>query len=688
MVAPFLFAPLLLAANIDSPHPSLIPPEGRERLLREAQVSLKRENPAFEWHTPKAEKLLESLLARELRDKTAADALERIASKKSRNSEIDLDALWLLCRSCMGGIEAALLELGTAYTRVEHIRTQWRTMQPGALSIAANHAVAGGAKSVARGLKSVGYKLRSSSKSTKPTLVDLEKDGHASPADGPTVVLPENEPPEGGKMDAPTTSQPLGSDRTRLGLGIRRRALLRSEMALASHAGALHDLRVLLHNVGGEWLEVGRWVGGPPLGSLQPWDVVPCREQLEHLLNACSRIVTQMESTANALAEHGPFGLYAQPLPKGARGGDPPRLESSRPELIDATRSMLESLKRLRHAARHKPPPGELVPPNSLQRHSLVWVALLMALAYLWKEKRVLVLAMRSEAAERALKLIGDVKRFLYTHVNEPLRAIATELFQGYTPTIDPKQVAETRASLIRMLQEFVTDTHNAADGDEALQAALEKASTGSMEAVTAAYEQQVASPVRSIINGELLRSCLLLVQQLRLLMEEEVASIDTLLARNDFNLQVMATVPALALFVVVALALRSLWRRFRGADSARRDPIEAIQAQVIAIDAILTRAEGARKPHDTRPPPFQRCELSLYEASPMALNEVGELIFRVERLRTAGSHWLRGLVRNELMHDAQVLLDSGRLSATQRSRVAQTLLRRLDSLDLLRDHW
>ena len=71
-----------------------------------------------------------------------------------------------------------------------------------------------------------------------------------------------------------------------------------------------------------------------------------------------------------------------------------------------------------------------------------------------------------------------------------------------------------------------------------------------------------------------------------------------------------------------------------------------------------------------------------------MALNEVGELIFRVERLRTAGSHWLRGLVRNELMHDAQVLLDSGRLSATQRSRVAQTLLRRLDSLDLLRDHW
>ena len=71
-----------------------------------------------------------------------------------------------------------------------------------------------------------------------------------------------------------------------------------------------------------------------------------------------------------------------------------------------------------------------------------------------------------------------------------------------------------------------------------------------------------------------------------------------------------------------------------------------------------------------------------------MALEEVGELVFRVQRLRSSGSQWLRGLVRTELLHDAQVLLDSGRLSATQRSRVAQTLLRRLDSLDLLRDHW
>ena len=35
-----------------------------------------------------------------------------------------------------------------------------------------------------------------------------------------------------------------------------------------------------------------------------------------------------------------------------------------------------------------------------------------------------------------------------------------------------------------------------------------------------------------------------------------------------------------------------------------------------------------------------------------------------------------------------QLLLDSGRLTAPQRSQVARTLLRRLDNLNALVDHW
>ena len=54
-----------------------------------------------------------------------------------------------------------------------------------------------------------------------------------------------------------------------------------------------------------------------------------------------------------------------------------------------------------------------------------------------------------------------------------------------------------------------------------------------------------------------------------------------------------MATVPALLLISGLLMLLRTAWRRLRGAShDARRDPIEAIQAEVIAIDALLTRAE------------------------------------------------------------------------------------------------
>ena len=71
-----------------------------------------------------------------------------------------------------------------------------------------------------------------------------------------------------------------------------------------------------------------------------------------------------------------------------------------------------------------------------------------------------------------------------------------------------------------------------------------------------------------------------------------------------------------------------------------------------------------------------------------MLLQEVGELVFRVQRFRESASRWLRGCLRTECMHDAQLLLDSGRLGAAQRGQVARSLLRRLDKLNALVDHW
>ena len=67
---------------------------------------------------------------------------------------------------------------------------------------------------------------------------------------------------------------------------------------------------------------------------------------------------------------------------------------------------------------------------------------------------------------------------------------------------------------------------------------------------------------------------------------------------------------------------------------------------------------------------------------------QVGELVFRVQRFRESASRWLRGYLRTECMHDAQLLLDSGRSGTSQRGQVANSLLRRLDNLNALVDHW
>lgn len=135
------------------------------------------------------------------------------------------------------------------------------------------------------------------------------------------------------------------------------------------------------------------------------------------------------------------------------------------------------------------------------------------------------MLAMRAEGIRGVRKSTSDLRRFWHTHIIEPVRAIGTEFFHGYQPTIDPAQVRQarhlrrsplidglrspsmacvphlhlaqvrqTRESLARMLQDFVRDTHAAAEGDAALRAALDKARAGSMEAVTAAYERQVGA--------------------------------------------------------------------------------------------------------------------------------------------------------------------------------------------------
>ena len=124
--------------------------------------------------------------------------------------------------------------------------------------------------------------------------------------------------------------------------------------------------------------------------------------------------------------------------------------------------------------------------------------------------------------------------------------------------------------------------------------------------------------------------------------------------------------------------------------DRAGRDPIEHLRSEIVEIEGLLSRADrhAAGRATGAWVVPGGGDAVSQFEASPMALREVGELVFRVQRLRASGSRWLRGWLRTETMRDAQLLLDSGRLGAAQRGQVARAMLRRLDNLNALVDHW
>ena len=61
----------------------------------------------------------------------------------------------------------------------------------------------------------------------------------------------------------------------------------------------------------------------------------------------------------------------------------------------------------------------------------------------------------RTELVQLLLKAFVDARRFWTTHVTDPVRGILQELLHGY-PELGPNRVAETRASLVRGLEDFV----------------------------------------------------------------------------------------------------------------------------------------------------------------------------------------------------------------------------------------
>lgn len=104
----------------------------RERLLREASKAIKKDKPGMcGWYSRGGERLLSQLLDH----MPSSDVAERGGQGKpsirdeKKWTTAHGDALWLLCRTQLGAIEAALIELGGASSRCARLRKRWRQLE-------------------------------------------------------------------------------------------------------------------------------------------------------------------------------------------------------------------------------------------------------------------------------------------------------------------------------------------------------------------------------------------------------------------------------------------------------------------------------------------------------------------------------------------------------------------------------
>lgn len=190
-------------------------------------------------------------------------------------------------------------------------------------------------------------------------------------------------------------------------------------------AGMLHDLRVAILRAGGEWLEYGSWLGGPPVRGME-WDVQISPERRRELRDLCEGANRALTTAADRLASYGPYALHRSPpwaLANTNRQGDGQTVSipPTRAGMLASTSTHLRAVREIRRALGTRRIPRELQPPLAISRGQIVPLALLIA-AVLWAYAVVRSAERRAAALVFLVKMSSDVGRFWTTHVAEPVR--------------------------------------------------------------------------------------------------------------------------------------------------------------------------------------------------------------------------------------------------------------------------
>ena len=151
-------------------------------------------------------------------------------------------------------------------------------------------------------------------------------------------------------------------------------------------------------------------------------------------------------------------------------------------------------------------------------------------------------LARKGEALDLIERVRYSWSEFYTEHLRNPLAALVDEIVYDHTLAVaSPQAVVDAKESLARMLRDYVKDTEPGMDAQalDSLVGALD------VSVLSRRYEAEMKKPITSLVSGDLVRMLLLQLQFMKKELLVVMTSLDELIRENQFNLEVLAIIPA-----------------------------------------------------------------------------------------------------------------------------------------------
>ncbi|CAF0983277.1 unnamed protein product [Adineta ricciae] len=162
-----------------------------------------------------------------------------------------------------------------------------------------------------------------------------------------------------------------------------------------------------------------------------------------------------------------------------------------------------------------------------------------------------------------------SLKFFLNEHLVAPLKTIYTSTFESHSSesAYENSQLNYTNSKKIleEMLEEYgrqhagTLAQVNNVSVEEFLATLNERARNEDMNVVMKNYQQELNSPIRSALLGDLIKGILIQVQKVKVDGEGLIIQIDQLMKQNQINFSLLATIPAILIITFVFVATKNV---------------------------------------------------------------------------------------------------------------------------------